>query len=52
MHLKTFNLLFTHFQTELQSGLQVGPQVFGCSVCNFHQGLEDRVISLVARLVH
>lgn len=41
-----------HLQTELQSGLQVGSQIFGCCVCNFHQRLEHRVISLVARLIH
>lgn len=42
----------THLQTELQSGLQVGSQVFRRCVCNFHQGLEHRVITLVAGLIH
>lgn len=42
----------THLQAELQRGLQVGSQVFGCRVCDFHQRLEHRVVALVAGVVH
>lgn len=41
-----------YLQAELQRGLQVGPQVFGRRVCDFHQRLEHGVVPLVAGLVH